>query len=329
MSSDPLQRLEQPEYTGENRCWPCTVANLLIAAALAALVGRRNRALGILTFLGSAALIYLRGYLVPGTPELTKRYLPESVRSAFGKGGPEQIDETLARHAADRASDPDERLADSDSTEVPVTAPDDSAAPESEPTREELDELLEQSMDRILESFAVVEEGDDDLVLVGSFHEAWDAEIERLGDDTGAQAAAMAELFDEPADDAEIEHRDDGRYYGLIEGTRRHSWITEAALVSDLAANRVLVAREDPRWDALEPKERASILRGFRVFLSTCPECGGPVSPGEAVVESCCGSWDVIAVECADCGARVLELTPPDDEKQGGPDDPDKRGITR
>lgn len=82
---DLVDDLKRPEYTGENRCLPCTIVNLAIAAAVGALVARRRRVAGALAFGLSAALIYLRGYLVPGTPTLTKRYLPPAVLELFGK----------------------------------------------------------------------------------------------------------------------------------------------------------------------------------------------------------------------------------------------------
>ncbi len=40
---------------------------------------------GVATFAAAAALIYFRGYLIPGTPTFTKRYLPEGVLAAFDK----------------------------------------------------------------------------------------------------------------------------------------------------------------------------------------------------------------------------------------------------
>ena len=328
MSSDLVERLEQPEYTGENRCTPCTLLNLLIAAGVSALVGRRNRALGLLTFVGSVALVSLRGYLVPGTPELTKRYLPQSVLAAFDKADPpgEDLPVELAEQAAARADETadseesDDSVANGSSTTESVRAVDESAdADESGdaesgvlPEREAVEELMGQPMEEVLSAFGVVRPTVDseDLELVDSFREEWEGAIETLADE-GDRVETLADLFQEDEAAVEIETREDGRYYGLVEGKAQYNWITEAAMISDLAAHRA-VASEDRRWSVLLPEERLSVLKGFRVFLETCPECGGPIAPTDESVESCCQSWEVIAVECADCGARVLELPAPD-----------------
>lgn len=80
------ERLRQPAYTGENRCTPCTVLNTAIAVCLAGAVSLLLTPIAGATVLGgSLAAIYFRGYLVPGTPELTKHYLPDLVRRWFGK----------------------------------------------------------------------------------------------------------------------------------------------------------------------------------------------------------------------------------------------------
>ena len=82
-TSGRLARFKQPEYTGENRCLPCTVVNTIIAlvlsvAVVAGVARVANPAAGLaagVVLLGcSLGAIYLRGYLVPGTPELTKQY---------------------------------------------------------------------------------------------------------------------------------------------------------------------------------------------------------------------------------------------------------------
>ncbi|SEW30238.1 hypothetical protein [Natrinema salifodinae] len=81
-----LSSVRRSEYTGENRCLPCTVVNVGIAVVLATAVSvLASVRIGTVVFLGSLAIIYVRGYLVPGTPRLTERYLPRSVLELFGK----------------------------------------------------------------------------------------------------------------------------------------------------------------------------------------------------------------------------------------------------
>ncbi|AHF98815.1 hypothetical protein HALLA_08015 [Halostagnicola larsenii XH-48] len=91
---DQIDRLRQPAYTGENRCTPCTILNVVIAAVLVAVavgVTVSNTGLAAATVVGtvlaavSGATIYLRGYLVPGTPRLTEAMLPARVRQWFEK----------------------------------------------------------------------------------------------------------------------------------------------------------------------------------------------------------------------------------------------------
>jgi hypothetical protein len=80
-----LDRVRQPEYTGENRCLPCTATNTVIAVVVSVGVGALFPPAGVAVFVVSLAAIWLRGYLVPGTPELTKRYFPEWLLDLFGK----------------------------------------------------------------------------------------------------------------------------------------------------------------------------------------------------------------------------------------------------
>ena len=87
-----LDRLRQPEYTGENRCIPCTITNVAIAAVASTAVAVASPPLGVGLFGASLATIYLRGYLVPGTPELTKRYFPDWLLRKFDKDPRARID---------------------------------------------------------------------------------------------------------------------------------------------------------------------------------------------------------------------------------------------
>ncbi len=90
-----LDAVRQPEYVGENRCLPCTAVNLAIALVGSATIAGAlviagtslplSAGVGGVLLAGSVAAIYLRGYLVPGTPTLTKRYMPHWLLRRFGK----------------------------------------------------------------------------------------------------------------------------------------------------------------------------------------------------------------------------------------------------
>jgi len=79
-------RLRRPEYTGENRCLPCTVVNVCLTLVLAAVAAIALTPLGGLAVLvGGLSAVYFRGYLVPGTPTLTVQYFPPWLLELFGK----------------------------------------------------------------------------------------------------------------------------------------------------------------------------------------------------------------------------------------------------
>lgn len=81
-------RIRNPRHTGRRRCWPCTVLNVgvvVLGGAVLSTVG--SDAVALLAVLFGLGVVWLRGYLVPGTPRIGRR-LPESVRSRFGTHDP-------------------------------------------------------------------------------------------------------------------------------------------------------------------------------------------------------------------------------------------------
>ncbi|MFB6120765.1 MAG: hypothetical protein ABEJ68_06580 [Halobacteriaceae archaeon] len=83
LGSGTFGHLRNPEYTGENRCLACTVVNVVIVATLSLAVALATAVgVGVAAFVVGVAAVYLRGYVVPGTPTLTQ-YLPDSVLRHF------------------------------------------------------------------------------------------------------------------------------------------------------------------------------------------------------------------------------------------------------
>jgi hypothetical protein len=271
MAPDLLDRLRRPNYTGENRCVPCTGVNVAIAVLLTVVtvivVSTDAHYAGIAALVGSVVFvlsigsIYLRGYLVPGTPWLTKTYFPDWLLRAFDKD---------------------------------VTAP-------AAPLADDLD--LETVLQR---AGAVTEcEHEDDLCLTDAFQRAWREEIDRLRQ-TETSQADLATVLDVDPDRLRIEERGDA-FLARIDGNRAGQWESQAAFIADVAGARVLDRRYDG-WAALDVEFRSAICNGLRIFLERCPACDGPVATEQEVVESCCRSTEVVAMSCGTCGARLLEV---------------------
>jgi len=84
-----VDAVADPEHTGENRCLPCTALNALGVAVAAGLLSRRRRSLGLLAAVLGGAAIWLRGYVVPGTPRFAPRLvdpLPIDIGPDHGEG---------------------------------------------------------------------------------------------------------------------------------------------------------------------------------------------------------------------------------------------------
>lgn len=293
-----LAGLKQQEYTGENRCMPCTVVNLLIAVGLATIASLVTVELGAVVLFLSILAIYFRGYLVPGTPTLTKRYLPNRLLAAFDKHPAHETDtdddqqwETLEKLEDYRqnAVNPEEFLLDIGAVELCEGGTDLCFTAEFE--------------DRVEQALASVAIGEDDSP------NGIPAGIQ--GDDG---RNVIAEIFG--VDTNSIRFKD--REYPAISVSRRiRKWPSASALGVDVAHHQAL-GEQSSRWQSVPAKQRIDILRSLRSFQETCPNCGGPIVAGEEVVESCCASYEVISVGCADCGTHLLELDPEKLEEGAG-----------
>lgn len=281
-----MDRFRQPEYTGENRCTPCTVVNTVIAVVVSAAVAvvalwadlgtAVAGGVAVVLFALSLASIYLRGYLVPYTPTLTKRYFPDRVLRWFEHEPP--------GHRSDAA------LLD-DAEEAPV------AGDESELDPEPV--LLEAGAIEFCK-------GGEDLCPTEEFTAAWREEIERLRDGGDVEARARAVVDPEPDVEVAVEEHED---YSLVRAGNHAvaRWESYPALLADLAAYPVLAERVEG-WDDLDRRAQGSLLNGARVFLEECPRCDGELAFSEDTVESCCRSLDVVALVCQDCDARLIEV---------------------
>lgn len=80
-----LDSIVRPEHTGDNRCYPCTVVNAVGVALVSFLVARRSRFGAVAVALVAGALIWLRGYVIPYTPQFGPQ-IADRLPIAFGHG---------------------------------------------------------------------------------------------------------------------------------------------------------------------------------------------------------------------------------------------------
>jgi hypothetical protein len=259
-----LDAVRRPEYTGERRCWPCTYLNAATVLFLSVVAGIVWLPLAPVVAAVGAALIALRGYVVPGTPAygpVVADYLPGSFR--HGPGGGQGLGTRPDGGASDEEREPGSLAA--------AGGDGDGDGDEGD------DEDGERVVGALLEAGIVVPEGDgEELALDDAFADAWTAEMAELRAlDAPELAAAVAETA--PFEAA-------GRVQGdllVLEGPGGRSWLQRVQAIADAAAVRAM------RGTAVPEELRARAAEPLRMFVPECPTTGGPVV--ETTVSSCCG----------------------------------------
>jgi rRNA maturation protein Nop10 len=152
-----------------------------------------------------------------------------------------------------------------------------------------------------------------DLRVTSEFGSLWDEAIADIKDEDEDMRDELVDLMGIDSDgDVELEEVG-GAFRITIDGRLVGSLESQAAFYADLAGARILSDRID-QWDELPVADRSRLLKGLRLFLETCPECGNDVVFDTKEVESCCGSYQVAAVDCDECGSRLFESAPIDED---------------
>lgn len=280
--------LYQPEYTGENRCAPCTILNLVLAALFSLAIVRQSRIGGAIALGLSISLIYARGYLVPGTPELTKKYLPPEVLRWFGKDPHPPTNHGIGgEHGGTLAEE-------NDSSKEPI-------ADETAPSKE-LDPQKILLQENIIEPC----EEQDDLCLTDEFQSKWYSRLDTLIE-KDLQPEDIIPLYQFDVSEEDIEVTNHGSAWTLHVGSSIVGrWPSKQALIADIAAAEVL-SEWSNLWGLLSSDQKGQLLNALRLFLGTCPGEDGSVSLNQETVESCCSSHEVVTVSCDETGDRLFE----------------------
>jgi hypothetical protein len=284
-----LDRLRNPNHTGERRCLPCTVTNaVLLGLACAGLARRRSRTLAAALGVGGGVVIALRGYLVPFTPRFGPRLADRLPGEVFHADAGE----------------------DRESHQAPDTSGSLGGDTDEEAGEKVLTTLLERGV--------VVAESET-LYLADDFREAWREEMRALREHG---ARGLDDALRESAPEGtvtDVVEQDGGpfgeteRWFVVSDGSgdpAREQWLTRPVAVAEIGAVRALADWGTDDWDNLDATRRAQAAGPLRTFLETCPVCDGPVV--ETTEVECCGGPggtqadapdDVLA--CGECESRL------------------------
>lgn len=308
---DALDRFKQPEYTGTNRCFACTVVNTAITLVLAGVLGAVGGVVGgplvgvglaVAMLVVGFASIYFRGYLVPKTPYLTKKYFPPWLMELFGKS---PMPDSVARAAGARVSS-DDQQSSGQSTPSYVGSnapkpPDPDEDPVYSPSDLDAEEIL------VEEGILAECEDRDDLCLDEEFAREWHAQM-KVTRETNVERDRLLDVFDLPEGELTFKEFDDSfqvKHDNIVVGR----WESHPAFIGDVAAAEVLQEWVD-MWSDIKVEDRGELLNGLRLFIQYCPGCDNEVAFELETVESCCSMVEVGAVSCDECGARLFESAP-------------------
>lgn len=264
---DRVSALRRSAYTGENRCWPCTLVNVVVLAAVCGALVFAWPPLSVVVGVAGVATIWLRGYLLPYTPRFAPQLVDRLPVDPFHSDGDRE---------PGSLADPGE---ETDGEAV-------------------LESLLEAG---------VLEPAGEDLEVAAAFRDRWDEEMATLRD-RETEALADAALEATPAaSDAEAVYQGGREYVVLSDGSddvAAESWLRRPTAIAEVAAVRAQAGMGVPR------DRRVAAANALCMFLSACPDCGGPVE--ELVAGGCCGPPPTTAdgeprtaMVCTECGAHL------------------------
>ncbi|MFC5135556.1 MULTISPECIES: hypothetical protein [Haloferacaceae] len=241
MSLSTTIDLRRPEHTGENRCWPCTAVNVALISVAAAAVSVASVPAAAGVGVAGLVLVWLRGYVVPGTPRFAPRLvapIPGSDALFHGTGG--------------------DRVPDAGSGSL---NPDDVDG----------EELLGRLLDE-----GVLEADGDTVAPTPEFDERWQAEMTRL---RTRETESLAEIARDvsPATESRTIRNDGDEWIALSSGdanTVDETWLRRPVAIAEIAGYRA--AEPFLSDDSI----RLAAARTNRMFLNACPDCGTELERG-------------------------------------------------
>lgn len=270
-----LDSVRRPEYTGSNRCWPCTVLNAVVLAVLTFVAALLNPLLGVIVLVAGVAGIVYRGYVIPHTPTFAPR-LVAAIPGAQQLFTDHQIDPPTDRQSERNAGGIGGENADGEAV---------------------LTTLIESD----------ILTGDADLHIAEDVADDWWDEMRAIADDSLEELATAVDA-ESPTPVRTKTYERDGRAWIIVtdeaESLESETWLSRPVAIADIAIVRTLANR------GVDRRTAADAASPLRLFLEECPDCGGEVV--ETTGDGCCGGFGpggpTHVLACRKCGQRLATI---------------------
>lgn len=303
-----FERVRRSSYTGENRCWPCTILNSVLLTLLVGTLlyrGRKRTAVAVGT--AGIAGISLRGYLFPYTPQIAPKLaasLPVDVfdhdENPVPSGSLAETTDSTTESPAPNAETAATGV-DGEPTEEPTEEPSSLNSVTQPNTPESGEAILETLLEAGVISFNG-EDPDGAVELDTEFREAWHQEMAALRTHDLESLAEVAASLTPSAVETRV-HRTWGRPVIVLQSPdSRPVTLHEGVAIAEMAAARTLEGRVD------DQTARAA-GRPLRSLLESCPLCGDEVTISQS---TCCDEVTRLGKEpaekliCPSCNVRFF-----------------------
>lgn len=270
------RRLQNPDYTGTDRRPFLTGLSVGTGIAIGVVVATVSRLAALLTVVGVAGAVILRGYILPGTPALVDRL--RDVEGVPQRHSPGWDPSRLTARITGRAITP-------------------------EPRRD----MSRTDGEQMLTSAGVIVREDAELHITDRFRQEWLTHIQTVRDDTQQASDLLASAYDVDSAAVDMANHDDGSVIVTVDTNRVGRWASDAALAADLTIATTL-AQWIPTWVTLDMYQQVTLVRTVRSVLDACPGCGRHIGPLDRGGGAAVSDGEYISVTCADCGSDLGSL---------------------
>jgi len=271
------------EYTGEQRCLPCTVVNLVLLALGVLVLALRSKSAAVAIGIFGIFLIWIRGYLVPYTPQFAPKvvaHLPINFREGARQNS---------------------SLTDLSENRLEMTRKEGEVMLGTNKRDTNQDSYIDVSTPilPLLPKAGIIIQYNDKLALDESYREKWRSIIKNVRTNNLKTTIKTTT----PAANVERVTEEETTWYILTDedqSIKSETWLSPAVAIAEVATIKAVE-------DSVSSSTAVQAAAFLRPFLEQCPVCDGELI--ETTANQCCASYgpagpqNVLA--CSDCKEYV------------------------